>query len=118
MLSRAKASASQQAAPAAGRVAATQGNTGPIPESPATGALNVENQQTFARAVLANHRPWTLGEGTGDDDYFYRYLRDEDHVPLKFSWDPGFVQFITPKGRYLWFTIEDMCEMLFAKSEA
>ncbi len=113
LLNRAKAGATQaaRATPTqAGPVA--PGSTGPIPDSPPTNGLTVENQQTFARAVLANHRPWALGEHVGDDDYFYRYLRDEDHVPLKFSWDQGFVQFITPKGRYLWFTIEDMCTVL------
>ena len=116
-LNRAKARVSQ-AATATAAAQAAPGSTGPLPESPSTNGLNVENQQAFARAVLANHRPWTLGEGTGDDDYFYRYLRDEDKMPVRFTWDQGFVQFITPKGRYLWFTIEDMCEMLYAKSDA
>lgn len=91
---------------------AAQGNTGDIPSSPSMNELNVTNNQEFARALLTNHRPWVKGQGVNDDDYWYRWLRDEDKMPVKFTWDEPFVEYITPKQRYLWFVINDICDNL------
>lgn len=117
LLNKAKAKVNQATNTSPAPAWATQDNNGPIPESPPVNGLTVENQQAFARSVLDNHRPWVVGEGTHDDDYFYRYLRQEYKVPVKFTWDQPFVAYITPKSRYLWSIIEDMCEAIFAKCD-
>lgn len=88
--------------------------TGPIPESPDPADLTVDNNMAFARIVLANHRPWAKGEHVGDDDYFYRYLRDEYKAPLQFTFDRAYVDYITPRHYYLWSVIENISENLFS----
>ena len=122
MLNKAKAKVNQatsaptrSAGPAVAQTAtqAAHGNTGPIPDSPSMSALTVDNNIEFAQTVLANHRPWVKGQGTGDDDYFYRFMRDEYKAPLKFTWDRSYVEFITPKHYYLWSVIENVCEKSF-----
>ncbi len=92
---------------------ATQGNTGPLPDAPSMSQLTVDNNIEFAQTVLANHRPWVKGQGTGDDDYYYRLLRDEYHAPLKFTWDRPYVEFITRQQTYLWFVMENVSEKIF-----
>lgn len=90
------------------------GNDGPIPKSPAPTDLTVDNNIEFARTVLNNHRPWIKGEHVGDDDYFYRYLRDEYKAPLQFTFDRAYVEYITARHYYLWSVIENISENLFS----
>ncbi len=89
---------------------AAQDNTGPIPDSPSLNALTVDNNIEYAQTVLSNHRPWEGANGGGDDDYYYRWIRDGYKVPLKFTWDRSYAEFITSQQVYLWSVIENVCE--------
>ena len=121
MLNKAKAKVSQAtqatsgaaSVPAPAAAQAAQGSTGNIPESPSPDNLTAENNAAYARTVLANRRPWVKGQGVRDDDYAYRRLRDEFKMPIKFTWDQGFVAYITKFHFYLWSMINNTCENLY-----
>lgn len=90
----------------------SQSNDGPLPPSPAPAELTVDNNIEFAQLMLTNSRPFVPGSGDGGPDGNYRRLRYEYKVPVEFTWDRPFVEYLTRHGGYLYATIEDLCESL------
>ena len=93
---------------------ATQGvqqqATGELPDSPSE--LTVENQQQYARAMMADARPVVLGQGTGSPTYYYRQLHQQYHMPTVFTWDEGAVKYLTEKRMDLWAPCRDISDDL------
>lgn len=83
---------------------------GTAQDAPPLNGLTVENQQAYARAVMADAGSATQRDDAHDNSKWYRKLRGELKMPIKFTWTTAAVQHLTDKRQLLlWNVIEYIC---------
>ena len=80
---------------------------GKVADAPPSGGHTTANEQAYARAVMADPAPPAKDDAEHANSQYYRRLRYEYKMPVKFTWTEAAAQHLTEKRDLeLWQVIE------------